>query len=267
MNLNTEKSVDAHGNEHNSKVTNALKKGSKHDANLRKNGILNFQIGLIIAMLLVYGGLEASFMKFEPFEKEMMPEISEVVEFYPETNNPKVEKPKQEVKAQKTKVVNPTEFEVIDDKSADKLEDVIMTDTEVDPDEEIDAGGIVYEEIVDTPIVPFDVVEDAPIFPGCEKVKEHKRAECFNKKMNRHINKHFRYPDAAMELEQQGRVRVLFKIGVDGTITDVQMQGPSGILEKEAGRIIGKLPKMIPGKQRGTPVIVPYSVPITFKLH
>ena len=36
--------------------------------------------------------------------------------------------------------------------------------------------------------------------------------------------------------------------------------------EKEADRIISKLPRMTPGKQRGRPVRVPFSVPITFKL-
>ncbi|MDC1064754.1 energy transducer TonB, partial [Flavobacteriaceae bacterium] len=34
----------------------------------------------------------------------------------------------------------------------------------------------------------------------------------------------------------------------------------------EAKRIIDKLPKMTPGKQRGRPVRVPFSIPITFRL-
>ncbi|MDB9850527.1 energy transducer TonB, partial [Flavobacteriaceae bacterium] len=41
---------------------------------------------------------------------------------------------------------------------------------------------------------------------------------------------------------------------------------PDKNLEAEALRIIEKLPKMIPGKQRGRPVRVPFSIPITFKL-
>ncbi|MDG1250784.1 MAG: energy transducer TonB, partial [Flavobacteriaceae bacterium] len=31
-------------------------------------------------------------------------------------------------------------------------------------------------------------------------------------------------------------------------------------------RIISRLPSMIPGKQRGRPVRVPFSIPITFRL-
>ena len=65
----------------------------------------------------------------------------------------------------------------------------------------------------------------------------------------------------------QGRVNVMFTIDKDGSITNVKMRGPDANLEKEAARIISKLPRMIPGKQRGKPVRVPFSVPITFRLN
>lgn len=45
----------------------------------------------------------------------------------------------------------------------------------------------------------------------------------------------------------------------------IRSRGPDRVLEKEAERIIGLLPKMTPGKQRGKAVKVPYSVPIVFK--
>ena len=64
----------------------------------------------------------------------------------------------------------------------------------------------------------------------------------------------------------QGRVFVQFTIGKDGSITGIRTRGPDKNLEKEADRIISKLPRMTPGKQRGRPVRVPFSVPITFKL-
>ena len=62
----------------------------------------------------------------------------------------------------------------------------------------------------------------------------------------------------------QGRVYVNFIISRDGSIIDIRMLGPDKNLEKEAERIISKLPKMIPGKQRGRPVRDPFSIPITF---
>ena len=64
----------------------------------------------------------------------------------------------------------------------------------------------------------------------------------------------------------QGRVYVRFVIDKNGDIIQIQTRGPDKNLEKEAQRIIGKLPKMIPGKQRGRPVRVPFSIPITFRL-
>ena len=64
----------------------------------------------------------------------------------------------------------------------------------------------------------------------------------------------------------QGRVSVMFVIQKDGSIGNVRMRGPDQNLEKEAERIISKLPRMTPGKQRGRAVRVPFSIPITFKL-
>ena len=64
----------------------------------------------------------------------------------------------------------------------------------------------------------------------------------------------------------QGRVYVSFVISTNGNIINVRSRGPDKNLEAEAERIIGKLPRMIPGKQRGRAVRVPFSIPITFRL-
>ncbi|MDA9893842.1 energy transducer TonB, partial [Flavobacteriaceae bacterium] len=114
--------------------------------------------------------------------------------------------------------------------------------------------------------VPFAVIEDVPIFPGCEKVDKSQRRDCFQEQMNKHIRKNFRYPEIAQEMGIQGRVYVNFIIAKDGQITNIRMRGPDKNLEKEAQRIISKLPSMTPGKQRGRPVRVPFSIPITFRL-
>mgnify|MGYP005832302291 FL=1 len=84
--------------------------------------------------------------------------------------------------------------------------------------------------------------------------------------MQKHIRKNFRYPEIAQEMGVQGRVSVIFVIQKDGSIGNIRMRGPDKNLEAEAMRIIKKLPKMTPGKQRGRPVKVPFSIPITFKL-
>ena len=68
-----------------------------------------------------------------------------------------------------------------------------------------------------------------------------------------------------LEYKEIGFIIVIDK---DGSITNVQARGPKGgeLLEKEALRVISKLPKFKPGMQRGKPVKVKYSQPITFKL-
>ena len=110
------------------------------------------------------------------------------------------------------------------------------------------------------------IISSVPLFPGCEKVKISKRSECFQEKMNKHISKHFKYPEEAQILGIQGRVFVMFTIGFDGSIINIRTRGPSKILEDEAKRIITKLPQMTPGRKRGRAIRVPFSIHIDFKL-
>ena len=112
--------------------------------------------------------------------------------------------------------------------------------------------------------VAFAVVEEVPIFPGCEN-SDDKRA-CFNEKIQKHISKHFNYPQAAQDANIEGRVNSMFLITQEGTIENIKMRGPDKLLEDEVERIIKKLPKMTPGKQLGKVVNVPFSIPIQFKL-
>ena len=86
--------------------------------------------------------------------------------------------------------------------------------------------------------VPFAVIEDVPIFLGCEGVVKSERRICFQEKMNKHIVRNFRYPEIAQEMGIQGRVYVNFIILKDGSITNIRMRGPDKNLEKEAERII-----------------------------
>jgi protein TonB len=113
--------------------------------------------------------------------------------------------------------------------------------------------------------VAFAVIEDVPIFPGCEGLSKTETKDCFQRKVQEHVIKNFNYPESALQLGIQGRVSVLFVIDAKGYTTGMRSRGPDRILEKEAERIIGMLPKMQPGKQRGKAVKVSYAVPIFFK--
>ena len=166
-----------------------------------------------------------------------------------------LEKPKEIVKV--TQVI-----EVIEDE--EEVEETIIESTETTQEEIIEDVEVMEEEVEAD--VPFAIIEDVPLFPGCERVKKSERRKCFQEKLDKHVLKNFRYPEIAQEMGIQGRVYVTFIINKDGTITGIQARGPDKNLEKEAKRIIGKLPSMTPGKQRGRAVRVPFSYPINFRL-
>ena len=158
----------------------------------------------------------------------------------------------------------PQVIEVVEDE--EEVEETIIESTETDQEEIIEVEEIEVVEDDDDIEVPFAIIEDIPIFPGCEKVSKKKQRDCFQEKINKHIRNNFRYPEIAQEMGIQGRVYVSLIIGKDGKVIMVKPRGPDKNLEKEAQRIIERLPQMIPGKQRGKAVRVPYSIPITFRL-
>jgi len=112
--------------------------------------------------------------------------------------------------------------------------------------------------------VPFGLVEEVPVFPGCEDSDDPR--SCFNKHMQEHIRANFSYPKEAIDQGIQGRVNIMFTIDPSGKVTDIKKRGPSKFLENEAVRIIELLPQMQPGRQQGKAVSVPYSIPISFRL-
>ena len=156
----------------------------------------------------------------------------------------------------------PEIIEVVEDE--EEIEETIIESTETDQEEIVEEVEVVEEELdMD---VPFAIIEDVPLYPGCERVPKSQRRSCFQEQIQKHINRNFRYPEIAQEMGIQGRVFIQFTIGKDGSISGIRTRGPDKNLEKEAARIIGKLPQMTPGKQRGRPVRVPFSIPIIFKL-
>ncbi len=109
------------------------------------------------------------------------------------------------------------------------------------------------------------VIENIPLFKECETAEEKKRMECFNEMMQNHIKSNFTYPILAAKFGVQGTVNITFIIDKEGKITNIVTKGHQ-LLTDEAERIIGLLPQLKPGTQRGKTVKVMYGLPITFKL-
>jgi len=111
--------------------------------------------------------------------------------------------------------------------------------------------------------VPYAIVEEAPIFPGCEN-SEHR--SCFSQSVDQHVRRTFNSKLAKSLGLKPGKKRifVMFKINEKGEIIDIQSRAPHPKLQEEAVRVIKTLPKMTPAKQRGKKVSIRYSLPIAF---
>tara|TARA_B100000575_G_scaffold261892_1_gene235894 strand:- start:4417 stop:5121 length:705 start_codon:yes stop_codon:yes gene_type:complete len=225
-------------------------------ADLNKNRNLYFVIGLTFVTFVTWQAIESKTYE-KTFDYEALNVEEDDDEDIPITEQIKTPPPPPPPPPA------PEVIEVVEDE--EEVEETIIESTETDQDEII-IEEIEVEDEFDDIDVPFAVIEDVPIFPGCESVSKSQRRPCFQEQMNKHIRKNFRYPEIAQEMGVQGRVYVNFIIAKDGSITNIRMRGPDKNLENEAARIIGRLPKMTPGKQRGRAVRVPFSIPITFRL-
>jgi protein TonB len=147
-----------------------------------------------------------------------------------------------------------------------EIEEVEFESTEMDESEEIEFVEEVEEETDE--IFNFAVVENKPVYPGCEKfATEEERFQCFQQNIIKHISKNFKFPEMARQMGIQGRVFVNFVIEKNGGISNVTIaRGVDPLLDDEAIRVVKTLPKFKPAKQRGKPVRMQYTVPINAKL-
>jgi protein TonB len=231
-----------------------IKKSPKAD--LQKNSSLYFVIGLAFVLFFSWQAIEWKTYK-KTFDYEALDVDEDEDEEIPITEQIKTPPPPPPPPPPAPQVI-----EIVEDE--EDVEETVIESTETNEEEIVEIVEVEEEE--EDVDVPFAVIEDVPIFPGCEGVAKSERRSCFQEKMNKHIVRNFRYPEIAQEMGIQGRVYVNFIISKDGSITNIRMRGPDKNLEKEAERIISKLPQMTPGKQRGRAVRVPFSIPITFRL-
>ena len=229
------------------------KKNPQKDLN-KKSGMF-FVIGLLLVLGLVYTALE-----WKSFESDIN------IDFAMNTPEDGIEEEhieKFEIEPPKIKQVLPQEIKIEENDTEVEETEIIAIEVNIET-EIVDVKDFEVVEEEEEVKVIWSTIEEVPVFPGCENEKD-KRA-CFNDMMQKHIRKNFRYPELAQEMGIQGRVNTQFVINNDGSIGAILKRGPHDELEKEAVRILSKLPKMTPGKQRGSAVKVSFAIPITFKL-
>tara|TARA_S200000501_G_scaffold26140_1_gene22585 strand:- start:6114 stop:6830 length:717 start_codon:yes stop_codon:yes gene_type:complete len=233
------------------------KKNSKVD--IGKNSSVYFALGLALMMFLSYStinykiydksSLNIDRVNMDALDEEEVP-ITEQIQPPPPPPPPP---PAPEV------------IEIVEDE--EEVEETVIESTETDQEEEIDIEDLDVEEFEEDVEVPFAVIENVPIYPGCERGNNAKKRKCMSEKIAKFVQRKFN-TDLAGDLGLSGRQRisVIFKIDKFGNVTGVRARAPHPRLEKEAQRVINLLPKMQPGKQRGKAVIVPYSLPIIFQV-
>ena len=115
--------------------------------------------------------------------------------------------------------------------------------------------------------VPIAELDEVPVYPRCKGDSNAEKRKCMSAKIAKFVRQKFN-TDLAVNLGLTGRQRinVIFKIDTNGNVFGIRSKGPHPRLEQEAVRVINLLPKMKPGRQKGKAVIVPYSLPITFKV-
>ncbi len=219
------------------------------------------QLGLVLSLIIVYLSLEhkvydrvVSELKIQMVEKNIVEDI------------PITERIEQ-VKPLPPPPPAPEVIEVVKDEQ--EVVETMLESTEINQDDTVEIVKLeqikeVIEEEVIVDDVPFAIIENAPIFPGCKGNNEELK-KCFQESIDKHVSRNFDMnlaSDLGLEPGKK-KIYVIFKIDKTGNIADVRARGPHARLEKEGISVVNQLPKMIPGKQRGRPVGVKYTLPIT----
>ena len=102
----------------------------------------------------------------------------------------------------------------------------------------------------------YSVVDQMPEYPGGMK-------ECM-----KFMAEQIKYPAEAVQKKVQGRVIVQFVVRKDGTLGNITvLRSVDPLLDAEAIRVIGQMPKWKPGMAGGEAVNVKFTLPVSFRLN
>ena len=232
-----------------------IKKSAK--ANLEQGKGLSLLLGLLVALSVVFVGLEwrSAVTQAQAQEKAFNTQDVEDVMNIEDQQKPDEPEPEPE-QAQQTEVQLPDELKVVsNDREVIKPSFVSVDQDKPLPPPNIPLGtkNVQVDEEVDQAI--FEVVEEQPEFPG--------GMEALLKYLAKNIN----YPESAVDNGIQGKVMVRFVVERDGSVSAVETyKSVDPALDKEAVRVVKTLPKWKPGRQQGKAVRTRYIVPVVFRL-
>jgi len=226
-----------------------IKKNDKVNLEKRKGIFLQLGLVIVLAVCLIAFEWTSGTKEGNAFDTGM----DEVIE---EEMIPITEMEQQEPEAP-PEVPKVTEiFEIVEDDVAIENE-ILFEDDEADFDEEIQMYDFdVSEEEEEEEEEIFVVVEDMPTFRGGDV-----------NKFREWVQQRIKYPQIAAENGIQGKVFIMFVVEPDGSVSNVTiLRGVDPALDNEAKRVVESSPKWSPGKQRGAPVRVRFSITVNFQL-
>lgn len=228
-----------------------IKKSPKAD--LEHGKLTSILLGMVVGLSLLFVGFEWQTQDYQAAAEQGVADIKAEEE---------VEVTKQDTPPPPPPAAAPVvvadALHVVDDNV--KLADVNLMSSEdnqsnVQSQTYTAPPAAVHEEEEESAQPIFTVVEKMPDFPGGQTA------------LLQYLSKSIKYPVIAQENGIQGRVTCSFVVNRDGSIVDAQvLRGVDPSLDKEALRVINSMPKWKPGEQRGKPVRVKYTVPVTFRL-
>ena len=240
-------------------------------------------VGLAVVVVLVmalskyseYRAEQAALELQEQREKMMAAQLAEQQQEEEEIEEPeeqKFEQPEVTVPEEVLATVQVTQIAIVD---ADKVKNEVMDmDTQK---EDNTARGVVTQEGSDD-ADKFQAVQEQVVVkePEPEKPKEEEifvaveqQAESPGGQAARMkwLSNNVRYPETAQQNDVQGRVIVKFVVEKDGSIGAATiLKGVDKDLDKEALRVVKKMPKWQPGKNNGVAVRSYFNLPVVFKL-
>lgn len=247
-----------------------MKKLKKHPRKqLEKFSNIFTQLGLVLVLFIVFVTLEHqtekklkvvacdfSLTEENTFTLSDYVKIPKVVEVQNSTPKPRVI----------PKVVPLINFEPVKETPKNEFNEPAILVPDNTPVITSKVTPVVKKEPTTVGPVSINNVQKAPVFKGCEGLSEIENRKCFENKMKQLVLRNFN-TELANELGlRSGKKRIMtqFVIDKNGHVTDVKIRAPHPKLKKEAGRIIGKIPKLTPGVQNDRAVKVKYTLPISF---
>ncbi len=216
------------------------------EVDLEKKRSLFLAAGYVVALALVLTAFE-----WKTYERSaadlgqlVIDDLEEEIIPITEQNNPPPPPPPPPPPA--------PEIEIVED-DVEIEEEVEIMDVEATQETIIEEVVPVEEEPAEPDF--FTIVEDMPSFPGGDAA------------LLKYIAENVEYPAIAKENGITGVVYVSYIVDKDGSVKDVKVvRGADPFLDKEAVRVVKTLKGYKPGKQRGKPVPVQFTIPIRFQL-